>query len=659
MSWSNDPPNPAAPRPWTQGLIPAAATPTGAAPSSPSAYPGPQNPSDPRMALASLFFSLIGFLGVALVLYEYKFRGVSASLDGFPTRVIFVVFLALAAAPFFVTIFRRVPLPYLVLPVVLIVSIYALFSPFGLPYSRDPIYNFQVSQAMLNLHSWSPNQGVTAQAQTYSYYPGGAIFDALVARLTGLTLLQSFNWSYVLFRLLVIPLAIYALTARVLSARAAPLAVLLYISVPSIELGVPTQQDFAVVWFLLAVVILAFLIKASPEDSLFLRVMLFVASAMVVISHHVSTYFLLAFLLGIAVFPWLLKRKDPYPNLRAPYAFLRTAALVLVWVALVTLPVLQKQSAIFLANANLLFHPSAQSSVATVVPGTSYPTYQLFWIGFAIAISVVAAIIVLIEKYRDDEAAFVTFALITSFVIAIVSIPFVSTGFNFLALREFEFIGVIIAPALAWFLVERVAYGRLLPSPRPARSAAPSVPAVHPRSRHAWSVAFAGLLVLIVITGGYLVPLSTRDQFATVPQGVLIDSPVYIDHNAYEASSWAASYISRDHAMWGDYLAYSVFGGFAAFKTVYDPYPMFNGTTFNANTVSRMAVGDLIVTDVYMTEPHLEPVFPGPLYDQPAGGFIPLANLAKFNNPTEFAVLYQDSTFTVYQVVAIPPAGSS
>jgi len=655
MSQTGAAAGPGAPRPWT-GPSSTPSTSPGTGPAAGSA--SPPTPPAPWLSLGALFLSLVGFLGIALLLYEYKFRGVTDSLGGFPTRVLLVMFLALAAAPFFVTIFRRVPIPYLVLPVILIVSIYPLFSPYGLPYSRDPVFNFQVSQAMLNLHSWSPNQGVTSQALTYSYYPGGAIFDALVARLTGLTLLQTFNWSYVLLRLLIIPLAIYALTVRLLSARAAPLAVLLYISVPSIELGVPTQQDFAVIWFLLAVTLLAFLVKANPSDSLFLRIMLVVVSAMVVISHHVSTYFLVAFLLGMAVIPWILKRRDPYPNLRAPFAFLRTAALVLVWVALVTLPVLQKQSTIFLANANLLFHPGAQSAVATVVPGTSYPAYQLLWIGFAIAISVLAAIIVMIEKYRDDDAAFVTFALITAFVIAVVSIPFVSTGFNFLALREFEFIGVIIAPVTAWFIVERVAYGHLFPATALRRPAAPPVP-VRPRSRRAWTVALAGLLVLIVITGGYLVPLSTRDQFASAPQGVLIDSAVYIDHNVYQAQSWAASYVSRDHAMWGDYLVYSVFGGFGAFKTVYDPYPMFNGTTFNANTISRLAVGDLIVTDVYETQPHLEPVFPGPVYDQPTGGFVPAANLAKFNNPSEFAIIYQDSIFTVYQCTAIPAVGSS
>jgi len=653
MSVSGQPVAAGGPQPWAES-----------ARSSPSGIPGAgaaagAYPTSPMLTLGSLFLSLIGFLGVALVLYEYKFQGVTVSWDGFPTRVLFVVSLALAAAPFFVTVIRRVPLPALILPVFLIMMIYPLFSPFGLPYSRDPVYNFQFSQAILSSGSWSPTHGVTGQAVTYSYYPGGAIFNALVPQLTGLTLFQTFNWSYELFRLLVVPLAVFALTARLFSARAAPLAVLLYISIPSIELNIPTQQDFAVTWFLLAVTVLAFLVTSSAADSLFLRLMVIAASVMVVLSHHISTYFLLAFVVGIAALPWILKRKDPYPNLRAPVVALRTIAIVLIWVALVTLPVIQNQSTIFLANAQAVFHPGVASAAATVVPGSSFPTYQLIWIGFAIAALAIAGLMVLVEKYREDDSAFVSFALITSFLIAIISIPFVSTGFNFLALRELEFIGVILAPAAAWYLVERVAYGHLLPSAR-----RPSAPAARPNAipavaRHhkAWPVALAGILVLVIVTGGYLVPLSTRDQFAS-PQGVLVDSPNYINPNAMAAVNWASAYVSRDHAIWGDELAYTVYGGFGHFKTVYDSYPLFEGPTFSQDAVNRLHRGDLVVVDYYMTQPHLLPVFPGPLSDQPPG-FVPAAYLDKFSNPTYFAPLYQNSIFTLYEVVNVPAAGSS
>ena len=605
----------------------------------------------------ALFVSLIGFLGIAYILWAFKYQGIAQTLDGLPTRVLFVFFLALVAAPFFVTIFRRIPIPTLILPVVLIMFLYPLFSPYGLPFSRDPVYNFQFAQVLQSTGSWSPTTGVVSQAVTYSYYPGGAVFNAEVSQFTNLPLLSTFNWSFDLFRLLVIPLLIYALTVRVFGPRPAALAVLLYISIPSIELDIPTQQDFAVTFFLVGLVAIAYLVNTPAADSLFLRIMVVLAGALVIVSHHVSTYLLVLFLLGLAVIPWILKRRDPYPNVKSTLVFLETLAMGLVWVAFVTLPVLTEQYGIFSADLAAVFHPAQAAPSATPVPGSSFPAYQLLWIGAAIAIVAIGALLTLVEKYGKDEEAFIVFGIITVFLVAIISIPFLTTGLSFLALRQLEYSGVILAPVAAWWFTEKVARGRFVPAPSPAPP--PTAPrTLRSRTPHrSGPVLVAGLLVLVVVTGGFLVPLSTRDQFAN-PSQLDIDSPMYINENAKAAANWADTYVPKDHAIWGDYLAYTVFGGFGDFRTVWNSYPLFEGTTFSASGVGSLHRGDLVVLDIYMTSPHLNPIFPGPLSDQPAGGLIPPADLTKFQNPTDFALLYENSIFTVYEVTAIPAAGS-
>ncbi len=657
--------------PWSITNVPAP-PPAGAAPSAPpsttanvpppppteappSAGPPSDYPPGPTAALVALFFSLLGFIGIAVLLYEFKFHEVTFSLDSFPTRIILILSLASAAAPFYVTMLRRVPVLYLIFPVFLIVFLYALFSPYGLPYTRDAIYNLQFAQSVLTTHTWHPLVDVSAQAQIYSYYPGGAVYNAEVPSLTGFALNQTFLWAYELLRLLVIPCAIYAFCVRLFGLRPAPLAVLFYLTVPSIEMNVPTQTDFAVLWFILAVVLLGFLATSSTSgETWFLRAMFVVAALMVVVSHYVTTYLLIGILFGLAVFPWIVRRRDPYPNLRSFTMFLVVLTMLLVWVALVSRPVILKEYAILVLNVHAVFAPAA-ARAAAAPPGVTFPLYELVWIGAAIVVLGGLAMLTLTRTYRFDQLAFITFGIVTSLVVGILSIPFVSTGFSFLALREFEFVGVFFAPAGAWYLTNRLLRPRIETPVRPPRHLPRLASRFRvPRNR---AVGLAIVLCIIVVGGGELVPLSTRDQFAQVPQGVSVDSPLFINQTAYDAGLWASAHMDPTFPIWGDYLAYSVFGGFAHFSMVWDSYAMFSNTTINASLRARVFVGQYVVLDTYMTTRFPPPMFFGPNDDQPHKA-IPAANLAKFvNHPYYFALLYSNAVFTVYQIVNTPPVG--
>lgn len=626
----------------------------------------PPRPPEPSSwtPLFLLFLSFLGFIGFAYLLYSFKFDGVTATWDGFPTRVAFVVFLTLIVAPFLLTIFRRVPVLYLAFPVVLIFFIYPIFSPFGLPYSQDTIFNLQFAQAIFSSGTWQPLAGVVGQAGVYSYFPGGGVFNAEAASMTSLTLFQTFPWAYELLRLLIVPLAVYALAARLFGPRSAALAVLFYIAVPSIELNIPTQQDFAVTFFVLAFAALAFLATESSlsPNLTILRVTVVVAVAMIIVSHHVSTYLLLAFLGGLAILPWILQRKDPYPAMRAGAVFLGAIAAALVWVAAVSLPVLEAQRVILATNVADFLHPSQVAGQA-VIPGATFPLYLDAWIAGAALVEGVLAIVVLAENYRRKDRAFVSFAILSALLVAVISVPFFSTGFNFLVLRQFEYTGVILAPAAAWWVTVHLARGSEGLSPRPAPMGSP-----RPATRKAWpsrprsSVGRVGLpmvavaVIVLIFAGGSLVPLSSRDQFATSAD-VLIDSPMHINQTVYSVALWAETHMSRDHGIWGDYLAYTLFGGFAGFRMKYDSYQVFNGTVFSPSAHVVLSPGDYVVVDTFMTQQYLQPMFYGPSNDQPKGP-LTVAELAKFNEPAYFAVLYEDSTFTIYDCLHAPLAGA-
>jgi len=620
--------------------------------------------SQPNAALLALAVSLLGFLGVTYLLYEYKFHGVTSSLHGIPTRVLFVLFLAIACSPYLLTIFRRVPFLFLALPAVLVFFLYPLFSPFGLPFSRDPIFNYQFAQAILTSGSWSPTAGVTGQALTYSYYPGGAIFNAEVSTLTNLPLLSTFNWGYELFRLLVIPLAIYAIAARLFGSRSAPLAVLFYMAIPSIENNIPTQQDFAVTFFILAIVVLTY-VATSESSSVFLRIALVAFATLVVVSHHVSTYILIGWLLGLAVLPWILKGRDPYAKARSAAVFVGTLTIGAIWVFVVTLPVITQQVSILSTNVAAIFGPATKIQRASRLGGITFPLYQEAWIAAAIGLLVVLAVLTLAETYRREEHAFTAFSILTGFFVVVLAIPFLSTGFSFLALRVFEFAGVILAPASAWWLVNRLALGTPSRASFPDSTVEEATPSRPPPRRRAWRLggtaagALAIVLVLVIVSGSSLAPLSTRDQFAPA-SSVQIDSPTHIDPNAIEAVNWAVAHLDQSKDMWGDNLVYDTFGGFGHFPIHFNSYNVF--TPGNLCGISNLTnKGQYIVTDVYLSGTYGPPVFPGTAGDQPNGTYLPdYVDVARFSeNPQYFAAVYENSIFSIYVIAEEPPKWSA
>ncbi|HKS59883.1 MAG TPA: hypothetical protein VJS68_03805 [Thermoplasmata archaeon] len=597
------------------------------------------------LTLLSLVLCLAGFIGVAALLFAYKFEGVGPYWHHIATRDLFVVSLGLTASPFLLAVVRRVPLVLVILPVILVVFLYPLFSPYGIPYSRDAVFNFSFAQSLLTTGTWQPTLDVAGQAVTYSYYPAGAVYNAELASFTGLPILATFNWSFPLFRLLVLPGAVYTIGRQLFGPRTAVFGTFLYLAIPSIEFGLPTQQDFGVPYFALVVMGLSCLSVAKQDrDALFVVTVLFAIS--VILTHHVSGYVMGLWLLAMSVLPLLLRKHAPFPQALVPYVFL---AAFFVWDAyaiLVATPVLVLQSGLLKANLAGVLHPTPGNIANT--PGTTFPTYQLVWIGVSIFVVILGAWFTFRDRFRQPQHSFSTFAILSSLVVGVLALPFVSTGFSFLSLRLMEYIGVVLCPAAAWWMLNRftAAAQRYVPGwtarIRPPRNV-----------RRVARIALPVALGFLVFTGGALIPLTTRDQFAT-SSSILIDSPRYVDTNALAAAQWADAHFNRSHGMWGDELASTTFGGFGHFVVHWNGYPLFNGSGFNRSALSHLTVGDYVVIDAYVTTADLPPEFDRPANEQPTAA-IPVADIEKFYNPFFFSEIYQNSVFTIFEVERIPP----
>ncbi|HEV2429318.1 MAG TPA: hypothetical protein VGV64_05675, partial [Thermoplasmata archaeon] len=367
----------------------------------------------------------------------------------------------------------------------------------------------------------------------------------------------------------------------------------------------------------------------------------------VILSHHVSGYVTGIWLIALTVLPVLLRRRNAYPAALVPYVL---AAAVLVWTVnalLVTTPVLVLQSGLLEANVAHVLHPGA--AAAPPASGETFPAYQLAWIGGSVLLTVLGALAAFRDRLAHRKDPFAAFAILASLAVGVIALPFVSTGFSFLSLRLLEYVGLVLCPAAAWWLVERLPgtafpYARRLLGRR-GRGV---------RTGRAAAVAVTAIAASLIFTGGSLIPLTTRDQFAP-PTTVLIDAPRYVDPNALATAQWADAHLNHAHGVWGDELVTTTFAGFGHLKVRWNGYPLFNGSGFNRSALAQVGLGDYVVIDAYMTTAYSPPEFDGPLSEQPTTA-IPTASVEKFFNPFYFSEIYQNAVFTIFEVVRLPPS---
>ena len=603
--------------------------------------------------LLALALSLAGFLLIAAQLYSLRFQGAGPTFAGFPSRLVFVFALTLVVAPLILAVFRRPPLLVVLPPIALVFLLYPLFSPYGIPSGQDGIYNFQFALSLLGSGHWVPGSGVTLQAVAYSYYPASGVFNAELAMFTGVPLYQTFLWGEPLLRLLVLPPLVYGLARRYFGPRVGLVSVLILLATPSILFNYPVESEFAIPFFALALLLLSYLLAEGLDRPGVVLGLAVVFAAFVVVSHHFSSYVLVAWL-GVLLVLWAFFRPYASPH-RSRAAVVAGAYLVafLVFTAGVSRPnFIQNYQSLQYVVHEFLNPASLSTSTATSI-GSSFPEYMLVWSYLAYAGLLLVSLLVLRRWLRARQHPFMTANLTVSVLLVLVAVPLLVTAFAFLAQRVMEYGAIFMAPAVAWWVTQRVATptSAPVPGPAPAPKQAPGWPPPRSASRHrlAWTVGTVAL-VLLLFTGASLVPFSTRDQFAPT-SAITTESPLHVDRNTYTLALWAHTHLTSSSAVWGDMLTLCVFGGFGRFEMAYDQYLLFNGTTIPLSVWSLVSVGSYVVVDKYMTTS--TPQFPGPSNVQPTAP-LTAGQLAKFNDPAYFELVYQDSTFTIYQVAAVP-----
>src|SRR3989441_1957951 len=245
--------------------------------------------------IVSLATCFLGFLGLIFVVWRMK-----TGVFGTP-RALYLLFIGMACAPFYVAFLRPPKIPFLFPPVIALFLLYPIAAPHGIVYSTDPIFNFSFTQDLLRTGFWDPGGG-NAFAKTYSFYPIGNVFVGYVVLNAPLPADIGYLWIEPVLRLLAIPASVYSFGRRLFGPRTAAIGLLLYLGTPSILFNDAVQQGFGTIFFALSLLALFMLVQAVDPPAQRRAMLLFaVVSAGIVMTHHLSSYVFAFWLTALAI----------------------------------------------------------------------------------------------------------------------------------------------------------------------------------------------------------------------------------------------------------------------------------------------------------------------------------------------------------------------
>jgi len=585
--------------------------------------------------ITALIVCLLGFIGLIFVVWRMK-----TGAGGTP-RALFVFLLGAICAPFYLAFVKTPKLPFLFAPVVAIFLLYPIAAPHGVVYSTDPIFNFSFTQDLLDTGFWAPGGG-NAFALTYSYYPVGNVFVGYVILNAPLQPDIGYLWIEPMLRLLAIPATVYSIGRRLFGPRTAAVGLLLYLGTPSILFNLPIQQGFGTIFFGLSLLSLFMLTQAVEFRAQIRAAGLFaVVSAAIVVTHHLSSYVAAFWLAALGVLILRRRARTTLPVLLLTVLFAYFVVLLLVYIDFLTKPVfLGHELTLQTVLTNLVGPEGAPGSTSGSNLGRTFTQLEIGWLaGSLIALFLLSLLSVWRYRVTRHHPFAVTNGIVAAFLIFI-TLPLLFTPLNYVPLRINEYTGFIVMPFAAATLI-RWARSDFWKSLRRA-------PRVF-REREWLPKALVVAASAVVVMGGNLAPLTMRAYFEPFLQRTT-DSPLYLDVNSLRAADWAADHFAIGH-IWGDQLAVDVFAGFGDLPVRYGSARIFNGTSLDASVWASfkaidMRAGDYVAVNRWMTI--LRPnFFQEGLRPNPAAP----AELAKFATDPHFALVYQDATFSVYQVL--------
>src|SRR2546425_9420877 len=404
----------------------------------------PRVRSHALLDIVSLATCFLGFLGLIFVVFRMK-----TGVFGTP-RALYLLFIGMACAPFYVAFLRPPKIPFLVPPVIAIFLLYPIAAPHGIVYSTDPIFNFSFTQDLLRTGFWDPGGG-NAFAKTYSFYPIGNVFVGYVILNAPLPPDIGYLWIEPILRLLAIPSIVYSIGRRLFGPRTAAIGLLLYLGTPSILFNLPIQQGFGTIFFGLSLLALFIVTQAVDQRAQRRASLLFViVSAAIVMTHHLSSYVFAFWLAALGVL--ILPRRGPttLPVLLLAVLFAYFVVLLLVYIDTLTKPVFfGHEQTLQIVLANLIGPEGATTGSSGSNLGRTFTPLEIGWLASSLVLLFLLSLFS-IWRYRFTRHHHfaVAYGLIAAFLIFI-TLPLLFTPLNYVPLRINEYTGFVVMPFAA------------------------------------------------------------------------------------------------------------------------------------------------------------------------------------------------------------------
>lgn len=597
--------------------------------------PGPgDRPRTALLDLSTLALSLLGFLGLIAALIALK---------GGATRVprtLFVLFLALACAPFFQAFWRVPKPPYLIAPVIALTLLYPIAAPHGIVYGRDPIFNYAFTERVASSGFWDPGT-VSGLAETYSLYPLGNTYMAFILRTASLPAEVGFLWIEPVLRLLALPAAVYAIGQRIFGTRVASLGLFLYLGTASILINLPVQQGMGTIFFALSLLSLLILNAAHTKVALqHARLLFATVAGGIVMTHHLSSYLFAAWLVGlVAVLISDVARPRAIPFRISPLAGY-FVVLVLVYALTVSYRVFTVHQGSFEIVVARILTPESLPATTRPGLGRSFALFEIVWIAASIfgLLGLALASVRLYRNSRRHRLAVANAFVAGLFVIG--TLPLLATGTEFVPLRVGEYANLFLAPFAAatlirWTRTDVRRGTRLLawtePMPASTRTAA--------------MIVVASLLFM----GGNLVVQTMRPYFDDVSQWNT-DTPLLFGADDVRLGMWSRTHYGN-RVIWGDHAAIDIFAGFGGMEVLFGGSHVFANATFDDTVWAMLCVSDYFAISTRMLK------YPSQWYleaEPRVRAPITEAELEKFALDPHFSLVFQDDTFSVYRLMSKP-----
>lgn len=585
--------------------------------------------------LISLGFCLLGLLGLITVLLQLK-----SGIHGVP-RLLFLTFLAMLCAPFYVALWGTPKPVFLVAPVVAIFLIYPIAAPSGVPFLPDPIFNYSFTERLATTRFWVPGS-VSGLSYAYSFYPLGNVFMAYIILTASLPAQGAFLWIEPVLRLLAIPATVYAIGRRLFSARIAILGLFLYMGTASILFNSPVQQGVGVIFVALALLSLVMLSQSPTAVSQRRAQLLFaLVGAGIVMTHHLSSYIFAAWLAGLAV---IMAVQRIRPTRLAP----RYGILALYYFAVLALYIALFTNQIFLAHEQNL-ELSLQRLIAPEslpTPGKSpnlgrtFSSLEVVWVAGAFFGLLGLALFSIVSYRRSGGHPFAVANAVVAAILIFLTLPLLATGADFVPLRMGEFANLFLAPFAAMTLVRgsRLGWARRLTFARSVE-----------RTGSTFQPAVALGLAAALFIGGSLVPATLREYFVS-PEDWGTDTSMLVGPDAKRLAAWGKDHYGEEQ-VWGDQLTVGLLVGFATMQVEFGNSRIFANSTLGAGEWAILSIGDYVAVSRsmlnYSSEYYLEST-------EALRPPLSAAAIEKFARDPHFSLVYQDEQFSIYRVVSRP-----